>query len=241
MLILLLAILALASPALFGGKLTRLAQVRLTAVWIPVTALVAQVVIIEVVPDAPRLILEGVHLATYLAAGVFVLLNRKIPGLGIIAVGALMNGVTIALNGGTLPASAAALRLAGVVETPGEFINSAVLSDPVFPLLGDIFVWPAPLPLANVFSFGDVVIVFGAFYGAQKICGSRLVKPVLEPAVVEAMSVANGTDPDPAELGAKSAQLSFETSSEGSAQRGLLTSGPRTVRSTSGQGPPATR
>jgi hypothetical protein len=176
-LILVLAVAAILSPALFGGRLGRLAQIRLTAVWIPVAALLAQIVIIEVVPDASRVVLEGVHLATYVAAGLFVLLNRRVPGLMIIAVGAALNGVTIALNGGTLPASEAAQRLAGIESTSGEFINSAALAHPVLPLFGDIFAWPAPLPLANVFSLGDVVIVFGAFYGAQKICGSRLVKP----------------------------------------------------------------
>ena len=181
MLILVLAILAILSPVLFGGRLAGLAQIPLRAVWIPVAALLAQVVIIEVVPGASRVVLEGVHLATYLAAGLFVLLNRRVPGLMIIAVGALLNGVTIALNDGTLPASEAAQRLAGIEPTPGEFINSAALPNPVLPLLGDIFAWPAPLPLANVFSLGDVVIVFGAFYGAQKICGSRLVKPLQEP------------------------------------------------------------
>ncbi|MFZ0325429.1 MAG: DUF5317 family protein [Actinomycetes bacterium] len=192
MLILLLSVLAVVSPVLFGGKLSRLASVRLTAVWIPVTALVAQVVIIEVIPEAPRSILVGVHLATYLAAGAFVLLNLRVPGLAIIAVGALMNGVTIALNGGALPASAAAQRAAGITETPGEFINSATVAHPVLPWLGDVFAWPTPMPLHNVFSLGDVVIVFGAFYGAQKICGSRLVKGSAEAAIDEAVALANG-------------------------------------------------
>ncbi len=192
MLILVLAVAALVSPFLFGGRLSRLAQIHLTAVWIPVAALLAQIVIIEVVPDASRVVLEAVHLATYVAAGVFVVLNRRVPGLLIIAVGAALNGVTIALNGGTLPASEAAQRLAGIESTPGEFINSAALTDPVLPMFGDIFAWPAPLPLANVFSLGDVVIVFGAFYGAQKICGSRLVKPWQERATDEAS--ASGSD-----------------------------------------------
>jgi hypothetical protein len=68
--------------------------------------------------------------------------------------------VTIAVNGGTLPASADAVRRAGI--PPGaEFLNSAVLSHPVLPWLGDVFAWPQPLPLANVFSVGDVLIGIG--------------------------------------------------------------------------------
>jgi Family of unknown function (DUF5317) len=34
--------------------------------------------------------------------------------------------------------------------------------DTLVPFLGDIFVWPRPLPLANVFSIGDAVIAVGA-------------------------------------------------------------------------------
>ena len=54
------------------------------------------------------------HLATYVIAGVFVAVNWRIPGLLIIALGGAANGITIALNGGTLPASASALEMAGI-------------------------------------------------------------------------------------------------------------------------------
>ena len=191
MLIAVLAVLAVSSPVLFGGDLRRLGAVRLRAVWLPLAALVAQVVIIEVVPEAPRLVLESVHVATYVAAGAFIVLNRRVPGVWLIATGAAMIGITIALNDGTLPANPQSLALAGIEETPGEFINSAALPDPVLPLLGDIFVWPAPLPLANVFSVGDVLVVFGAFYGAQRICRSRLVKSSVDAEWDQALALAN--------------------------------------------------
>ncbi len=176
MLVLVLCILALVSPLLFGGKLSRLAYVRFKAWWILVVALLAQILIIEIFPEADRTLLEAVHMATYVAAGVFVAINWRIPGLIIIAAGGAMNGITIALNGGQLPASKSALQMAGIDLAKGEFVNSGVLKDPVLPLFGDIFVWPDPLPFANVFSFGDALIVIGVFYGAQKIAGSRLVK-----------------------------------------------------------------
>lgn len=176
MLVLVLCIVALASPALFGGKVSRLAYVRFKAWWILVVALLSQILIIEIFPDADRTLLEVVHIATYVAAGAFVAINWRIPGLLIIAAGGAMNGVTIALNGGQLPASKPALEMAGIEVAKGEFINSGVLKDPVLPLFGDVFVWPEPFPFANVFSFGDVLIVIGVFYGAHKIAGSRLVK-----------------------------------------------------------------
>ncbi len=176
MLVLVLCIFALITPAFFGGKLSRLAYVRFRAWWILVVALLAQIVIIEIFPDANRTLLEAVHMATYVAAGAFVAINWRIPGLLVIAAGGAMNGITIALNGGQLPASKPALQMAGIEVAKGEFINSGVVKDPVLPIFGDIFVWPEPFPFANVFSFGDALIVIGVFYGAHKIAGSRLVK-----------------------------------------------------------------
>ncbi len=183
MLILVLCILALVTPAAFGGQLSRLALVHFRGWWVLFGALLAQILIIEIFPDADSTLLEVVHMGTYVAAGIFVAVNWRVPGLLIIAVGGAMNGITIALNGGQLPASRPALQMAGIDVTKGEFVNSGVLSDPVLPLLGDIFVWPEPFPFANVFSFGDVLIVAGTFYGAHKITGSRLVKRAWEPAV----------------------------------------------------------
>jgi hypothetical protein len=182
MLILVLCVLALLSPLLFGGTPSRLSLVRFRGWWVVLGALLAQILIIEVFPDADRAALEAVHIATYVAAGVFVAVNWRVPGLLVIAAGGVMNGVTIGLNGGQLPASPAALQMAGIEVSKADFVNSGVLTDPVLPLLGDIFVWPEPFPFANVFSLGDVLIVAGVFYGAQKIAGSRLVKrPWLSP------------------------------------------------------------
>ena len=176
MLVLVLCVVALITPALFGGKLSRLAYVRFRAWWMLVVALLAQIVIIEIFPDADRTLLEVIHMATYVAAGAFVAINWRIPGLLVIAAGGALSGITIALNGGQLPASRSALEMAGIEVAKGEFINSGVIKDPVLPIFGDIFVWPQPFPFANVFSFGDVLIVIGVFYGAHKIAGSRLVK-----------------------------------------------------------------
>ena len=110
MLVLVATILALASPLLLGGHLSRLAYVKLRFWWLLFSALIAQILIIEVFPEANETLLDAVHLATYVIAGVFVAVNWRIPGLLIIALGGAANGITIALNGGTLPASAPALR-----------------------------------------------------------------------------------------------------------------------------------
>jgi len=176
MLVLVATMLAVLSPLLFGGHMSRLGYVKFRAWWLLLGALIAQIAIIEVVPEGNLALLQAVHLATYAIAGVFVAMNWRVPGLLIIALGGACNGITIALNGGTLPASRSALKMAGIELSPDEFLNSGVLPDPTLSWLGDIFVWPEPMPLANVYSIGDMLIVVGALYAAHKVSGSRLVK-----------------------------------------------------------------
>jgi hypothetical protein len=48
-----------------------------------------------------------------------------------------------------------------------------VVAKPKLAFLGDIFAWPDPLPLHNVFSAGDVCILIGAAIVIHFVCGSR--------------------------------------------------------------------
>ena len=170
MIIPLVALLLVLSPALLGGRLRRLAGVRLRGPGLILCTLVVQVVVVEL-PFGPRWLPSAAHVATYLVAGVFVWLNRCVPGLLVIGVGAACNGLAIAVNGGTLPASADALRRAGRSTAGSEFVNSGVVPQPRLAFLGDIFATPASWPLPNVFSIGDLIIVLGAGYASWRICG----------------------------------------------------------------------
>jgi hypothetical protein len=94
-----------------------------------------------------------------------ILANRSLPAFRVIALGAALNLVAIAANGGLMPASADAYAaLTGDAAVPSTaFTNSVVAgADAKLAFLGDIFVLPRPFPLANVFSIGDVVIGVGA-------------------------------------------------------------------------------
>ena len=174
MLLLVASVLALLSVVPFGGRLSRLAFLEIRLGWVPVVCLAVQVLIISVVPGAPHGLLAATHVATYVAAGVFVVVNRRVPGLLLLGAGAASNGVTIAVNGGTLPARPEALASAGVHVAPGEFANSAALAHPHLAWLGDVFAWPEPLPLHNTFSVGDVLILLGVLVGAHVTCASSL-------------------------------------------------------------------
>ncbi len=164
---------------LAGGNLRRLGEVKLSSVGLLFGALLLQILVTYVVSGGPRGLLVAGHLLSYVLAAVFLWRNRRIQGLPLLAVGALSNGVTIALNGGTLPASAQALRLAGIQEAPTRFTNSGVLHHPRLPWLGDIFAVPASWPLANVFSVGDIIIVLAAGQCLWLTCRpTRQVRPV---------------------------------------------------------------
>jgi hypothetical protein len=170
------ALLAVLTSLLLGGRLRRLAEVRIRHTWTVSTALITQIVVIEML-SGPLWLLSGAHIATYLAAAFFLLANRRVPGLVLVAAGGTGNGIAIAVNGGTLPASAAALRIAGIHEAAGAFTNSGVVGHARLAFLGDVFAIPDAWPLSNVFSVGDVLIMCGVAYASVRICGTRWTTP----------------------------------------------------------------
>jgi len=146
---------------LWGGSLGRLTTLRFRGVWIVLVALALQVVVITIWPSMPHAAAVAGHLISYAMLGAALWLNRKLPGMALIALGVAANGITIALNGGTLPASAHALRAAGIQLRNG-FDNSGVVAHPRLAWLGDTMVTPSWLPMRNMLSIGDVLLFVGA-------------------------------------------------------------------------------
>jgi hypothetical protein len=91
----------------------------------------------------------------------------------VLALGAALNILAIVSNGGVMPASASALRIAGIEVTDG-FANSAAVTHPHLLWLGDVIPVPGPWPIGNVLSVGDLLIFAGALYLLHRACGSRL-------------------------------------------------------------------
>jgi hypothetical protein len=157
-----------------GGRLGRLAALRLRHPELVLAALLLQVLVINVVPTAlPGPVAAAIHLATYAMAALFVYLNRRIRGLWLIMVGGGCNLAAIAANGGEMPASRRALAASGRLGGSG-FHNSGVVAHAHLAFLGDIFDVPRGWPLANVFSAGDIGLLIGAFIFLHVACGSRL-------------------------------------------------------------------
>jgi MFS family permease len=166
----------LATVPLLGGRLDALADLELQARWTLPAALGLQMAIVYAVPDWPHDLLSAGHLASYAFAVGFLVANRRVPGLLLIALGGTSNLLAIAANGGVMPASRSALATAGLEDTPGQFASSIAVGNPKLGFLGDVFAVPASFPVHNVFSVGDVCIVVGAFVLLHRVCGSALVQ-----------------------------------------------------------------
>jgi len=173
-----MSLVVICSGPLLGGRLAKLAGIRLRHAPLIVAALGVQIVITDVYPSAPRTVLVGLHLATYAAAGVALWSNRRLPGLVLVGVGALLNAGVIALNGGTLPASARALAAVGLPADAPGFVNSGFVAHPILGWLGDTVATPAWLPFRNVISIGDVIILLGAAVLVHGVCESSLARMV---------------------------------------------------------------
>jgi hypothetical protein len=146
---------------LFGGRLERLDGLRLHWVPLALAGLVVQLVLfLRPVGDAVGWLGPPIYVASTMAVLAFVVRNIRVAGMAIVALGAVSNLAAIVVNGGYMPASAAALAAAGL-DPSGGYSNSVVLPDPALALLTDTFALPAWLPLANVFSVGDVLIGVG--------------------------------------------------------------------------------
>ena len=177
MILLAVLLLALVTVPPSGGRLSRLADIQLRHLWAIAVGLGLQILIISVIPDRFEWSYVPLHIASYVFAGWFVWMNRRLPGMVVLGVGALCNAVAIMANGGVMPASPTALRAAGLAtESDGGFANSTAVEDPNLLFLGDIFSVPDSWPIIdNVFSVGDVLIAVGVAILVHGVCGSRLV------------------------------------------------------------------
>lgn len=151
---------------LLGGRPASLADVHFRWWPIALAGLGFQLILFSEplathVGDAGPL-LYTVSTAVVLAA---LLRNLRLPGFAIIAIGACLNLSVIVANGGRMPADPAAFAaLTGQPAVPTDLFSNSVIASPDTPLafLGDTMVLPHPLPFANVFSIGDLLIGLGA-------------------------------------------------------------------------------
>jgi hypothetical protein len=191
-----------------GGRIANLGSVELRGQPAIIGAFLLQLLVVTVAPHAfSHAVASAIHLASYALAIVFVYANRHLPNLWIAALGGASNFLAIAANGGTMPASKTALAAAGLPVAHSGFDNSGAVAHARLAFLGDIFSFPKSLPLANVFSIGDVLLLIGAAAMLAGICGcprfpaldrllrrpsTRAVVPRRAEVVPQSTSAANG-------------------------------------------------
>jgi hypothetical protein len=100
------------------------------------------------------------YVASTLLVVAAMLRNWSVPGIPIVVAGSACNLAAVLANGGYMPASPSALAASGKAA-PVIYSNSSLVPDPALWPLTDIFALPSWMPLANVFSVGDVLIGVG--------------------------------------------------------------------------------
>jgi hypothetical protein len=166
-------LLGLALGPLLGGRWSRVGDIRLRWVGLFYVAIALQIVAFPVsalpwrTPDRAAVVL---WLTSYALFALGAARNVRIAGVPLVAVGMVSNVAAILANGGHMPALPSALRAAGLHFEQSR--NSAVLSAPHLSWLVDRWAAPGWVPMANVYSVGDVLIATGGFVFALVATGA---------------------------------------------------------------------
>jgi hypothetical protein len=172
-------LLGLAAGYARGGRLANIHNLQLRLGWLVIGALAIQLVAFSALRD--RLGSDGVivlHLVSYGALLVFAAFNIRSLGVVLAAIGAALNALAIAVNGGYMPATRSALSSAGRLYAGDTSNNSRIAdADTRLRFLCDTFAVPHSVPLANVFSVGDVFVALGV---AIVLSGAMTASPPQE-------------------------------------------------------------
>jgi uncharacterized protein DUF5317 len=158
-----------------GGRLRTLGQIHVCWVGLIYLALAFQ---IAAFPgrSMPWTTPEGAAVRLWIASDTILLAvmlrNIRLPGVALVGVGLLMNLAAILANAGHMPVLPSALRDAGLHYSVS--MNSKVIAHPALAWLVDRWAAPRWIPLANVFSAGDVVIAVGGFILALCVMRARV-------------------------------------------------------------------
>jgi hypothetical protein len=158
------ALVGVAAALARGADWSGLAEVRWRLAWLCLLGLAIRIVIFSgpeavvrpLLPLAPALNVLSISLVV-----VSMVANWRLPGFPLIALGAILNLIAIAANGGQMPTVLHKERTA-------LFTHVAELGeDARLPLLGD---WmQLPYPPERTFSLGDLGIAIGSGLAAYKL------------------------------------------------------------------------
>jgi hypothetical protein len=178
---------------LTGGSASRLGDLHFR--WAPLIAvgMAGQVLLFSTpLGDALGPAAPIVYIASNVVVLAVVWRNLSIPGLRLVLIGGASNLITIVANGGYMPVSPEAMAVMGRLPKEG-YSNSRLLDGVVLGPLTDLFAMPTWVPMANVFSIGDVLIGVGAAIAVlTAMHGSGPLAPRLADLQHHVKSVAGG-------------------------------------------------
>jgi hypothetical protein len=159
--VLILAIVAVLVGLARGGSLSSLAATRTRWLWLVYAGVLLQV--------AGAFVLSGdtglaVVLASNAVIALFMLVNHRLPGMALAAVGLALNVLVITANG-AMPVSAEAVEAAGGEGAAdiGGLKHERLTDDTRFAFLGDVIAVPG---VRELLSLGDVLLALGIAYFA---------------------------------------------------------------------------
>jgi len=163
-----------------GGRIERLANVRLDWIGLAIGGLIVQLLLFS---DPVTAVVGTLGPLLYVASTALVLIVvvrniRILAGLAVVAVGAACNLAAIIANGGYMPVTPGALSAAEHVVKSG-YSNSVLDPRPALEFLVDRFALPPWVPFSNVFSIGDIIISIGI--AAVVVSAMRRSGPVAAP------------------------------------------------------------
>src|SRR6476646_8108322 len=164
---------------LLGGRLGRLAYVRVSKPWLFYLALALQMAAFPslFVPwQAGTQVAPALSIASYGGLGVVAFANRQPFGMQFAAAGMLFNLAAILANGGHMPALPSAMRDGGL-SFSGVHNNSVREASPKLAWFVDRWAAPGWVPFGNIFSVGavslknkEIVVITGAMGARVPVC-----------------------------------------------------------------------
>lgn len=168
------AIVSLIVAFLRGGSLLRLGQLHIRHAYLILLGLALQLFIFSPLGARWESWMGYLYLASLTLLLLAVALNRDLPGIGLLGLGLFLNLLVIAANGGLMPVSVQAARRArlfdmiATLQATGRHRHMVLMDEGTkFWFLGDTIVLGYPLPSAQVFSPGDILVALGAFIFLQ--------------------------------------------------------------------------
>jgi Family of unknown function (DUF5317) len=158
----------------FGGRMRNLGSARFRWLGLAYVALAFQIAAFPGsslpwrTPDGAAV---GLWIASDFLLAAVVVRNIRLPGVALVAAGLGSNLLAVLANGGHMPALPRALADAGLHYT--RLMNSELMAHPALPWLVDRWAAPHWIPLANIFSVGDVGIAVGGFVLGLVLTGAR--------------------------------------------------------------------